>query len=254
MVQESCQKFSRIKPEIYQTKDGKVIVEDELLNFIVVKLRTLSHDDVVSLATSSFSSEKIEASKTVLSELFPNSIRWVVHRGQKKDINNVKMCLQVVNECGQDIPRFVSHFLDELPAVLYNNMDVSALLCKMLQINADIDYLKRTVNSQVAASETLRVVSATLDERLTAVEKPPVLGALASTTFLYAAANSLDPLVGPSTVAGKPLGPEPTSSMANGRPLPTTSETDSSQPAQTVDIAQKQAQSPAWSKVVRDGR
>ena len=27
---ESCQEFSRIKPEIYQTKDGKVIVDDEL--------------------------------------------------------------------------------------------------------------------------------------------------------------------------------------------------------------------------------
>ena len=94
---ESCQEFSRIKPEIYQTKDSKVIVEDELLNFIVVKLRTLSHNYILSLATSSFSSERIEASKTVLSELYPNSIRWVAHRGQKKDINNVKMCLQVLN-------------------------------------------------------------------------------------------------------------------------------------------------------------
>lgn len=36
--------FSRLKPEIYKTNDGKVIVEDELLNFLVVKMRTLSHD------------------------------------------------------------------------------------------------------------------------------------------------------------------------------------------------------------------
>jgi len=28
--------FSRIKPEIFRTNDGKVIVKDELLNFIVV--------------------------------------------------------------------------------------------------------------------------------------------------------------------------------------------------------------------------
>ncbi|TNN65965.1 Vomeronasal type-2 receptor 26 [Liparis tanakae] len=107
---------------------------------------------------------------------------------------------------------------------------------------------------EVTASETLRVFSATLDGRLTAVEKPPGLGALTSPTCLSAAENSLDPLVGPLTVAGKPLGPEPTSSRANGRPLPTTRETDSSQPAQTVDTAQRQSQSPAWSKVVRDGR
>ncbi|KAJ8361889.1 hypothetical protein AAFF_G00414190 [Aldrovandia affinis] len=42
----------------------------------------------------------------------------------------------------------------------------------MQQINADIEYLKRTTDTQTTACETLRVVSATLDNRLTAVEKP----------------------------------------------------------------------------------
>ena len=32
----------RIKPEIYTTIDGKTIVEDELLSFLAVKLKTAS--------------------------------------------------------------------------------------------------------------------------------------------------------------------------------------------------------------------
>ena len=171
-VGEHSREFSRIKPEIYHTKDGRVIVEDELLNFIVVKMRTLGHDDIVSIVTSSFSSDRIESSKAVLSELFPHNKRWTSYRGPKKDINNVKLCLQVLNECGEEIPRFVSHFLDELPPVSFKHVDVSALLGKMQQINVDIDYLKRTMDNQVAACETLRVVSAKFDNRLTAVEEP----------------------------------------------------------------------------------
>lgn len=239
--------FSRIKPEIYQTKDGKVIVEDELLNFIVVKMRTLSHDDIVSLVTSSFSSERIESSKSVLSELLPKNKRWIAHRGQKKDINNVKMCLQVLNECGDDIPRFVSHFLDELPPVTFNHIDVSVLLGKMQQINADIDYLKRTLDTQTTAYETLRVVSATLDNRLTAVEKPPNSGTTPMAPCLSAV--GLCPVPGPSSATvEKLLDTDPTTANTPSATA-ATGETHDSQLAQPVDM-----QPPAWNTVVKEGR
>ena len=65
--------FSRIKPEIFRTSDSKVIVEDELLNFIVVKMRTLSHNEIVLLVTNSFSSEQIESSKKILFVVCPNT-------------------------------------------------------------------------------------------------------------------------------------------------------------------------------------
>lgn len=125
---ECTQEFSRIKPEIYHTEDGRVVVKDELLNFIVIKMRTLSHDDIVTIVTSSFSSERIETSKAVLSELLPHHKRWISHRGQKKDVNNVKMCLQALNECGEEIPRFVSHFLDDLPP---SHLNTSMCLCSL---------------------------------------------------------------------------------------------------------------------------
>lgn len=39
----------RLKPEIYKTVDGKVIVEDEFLHFLAIKSRALSQDEIVLL-------------------------------------------------------------------------------------------------------------------------------------------------------------------------------------------------------------
>lgn len=48
----------RLKPEIY-TIDGKVIVEDEFLHFLSVKIRTLNQDEIVLLAVNTFDTEWI---------------------------------------------------------------------------------------------------------------------------------------------------------------------------------------------------
>lgn len=52
-------------PEIYMAVDGKIILEDELLNFLIMKMKTLSQDDIILLAMSHFGSEWIESSKKV---------------------------------------------------------------------------------------------------------------------------------------------------------------------------------------------
>lgn len=61
--------FSRLKPEIYKTNDGKVTVEGETLNFLVVNMRTLSHNEIVLLVTSNCTSEWIDAAKKALFEI-----------------------------------------------------------------------------------------------------------------------------------------------------------------------------------------
>ncbi|KAG7518992.1 hypothetical protein JOB18_049125 [Solea senegalensis] len=165
--------FSRLKPEIYKTNAGKIIVEDEILNFLVVKMRTLSHDEIVLLVTNCFTSEWIEAAKKALFEVCPNtSQRCITYKGQQKDSNNVKLCMRVLNECGEDVPRFVSHFLDDLPPVSFNHIDVSTLLGRMEQLNNEICCMKRTLEIQSNVCESLREVTAAIDGRLIAVEQP----------------------------------------------------------------------------------
>lgn len=52
-------------PVIYMAVDGKIILEDELLNFLIMKMKTLSQDDIILLAVNHFGSEWIESSKKV---------------------------------------------------------------------------------------------------------------------------------------------------------------------------------------------
>lgn len=166
--------FSRLKPEICKTNDGKVIVEDELWNFLVVKMRTLSHDKIVLPVTSSFTSERIEATKEVLFEVCPDtSQRFITYKGQQNS-NNVKPCMRVLKERGEDILRFVSHFLDDLPSVSFNHTDVSKLRGRMEQLNSEICCMKRTLETQTNVCESLREVTAAIDGRLTA--PPPSNG------------------------------------------------------------------------------
>lgn len=138
---------NRIKPEIYTTADGKTVVEDELLNFLVVKMKTLSQDDIVLLMVNHFGSEWIESSKKMLF-----------------DVNNVKSCLKVLNEAGENIPRFVSHHLDELPPVTFNSLDVSCLLGKIERLAMDISTMKQPMSAQTDVCEDLCAVTTGLNQ------------------------------------------------------------------------------------------
>ena len=76
----------RSKPFIYETVDGKIIVEDEFLNFLAIKIRTMTQDELVLMATNNFDSDWIESSKKVLFELCPNTKqRYTVFKGNQKD-------------------------------------------------------------------------------------------------------------------------------------------------------------------------
>ena len=58
----------RIKPEIYTTIDGKTIVEDELLSFLAVKLKTVPQDDIILMAVNHFRSGAVLCSSEKTTE------------------------------------------------------------------------------------------------------------------------------------------------------------------------------------------
>ena len=164
---------SRTKPTIYNTTDGQVIVEDEFLNFLAVKIKTMAQEEIILSATSTFGSEWIEASKKVLFELCPDTKqRQVTYKGAQKDVNNVKACLRVLNECGVNIPRFVSHNLDDLPPVTFNNLDVSSLLGKLEGVYSEVCVcaLRHSMKMKADIEDELRAVSVTLGARVAALE------------------------------------------------------------------------------------
>ncbi|XP_016522438.1 uncharacterized protein LOC107834933 [Poecilia formosa] len=148
-----------------------MIIEDELLNFIVIKMKTLSQDEIVLLVSSNFSSEWIEESKRLF-EFCTTTVRCIRHKGPQKDTNNIKDCLKVLNECGENIPRFVSHYLDELSPVGFGSMDASALLSRMERLSRDVLSLKEAMETQASVNENLAASTAAMNRRLAAVESP----------------------------------------------------------------------------------
>ncbi|XP_059188564.1 F-box only protein 2-like isoform X3 [Centropristis striata] len=162
---------ARIKPEVYKTTDGKVIVEDELLHFISVKMRTVPHDEIVLLAANNFSSDWIEESKRLLFELCPTTQRCVEHKGAQKDANNIKDCMRLLDERGEDIPRFVSYHLDELPPVGFGSMDASALLSRLERLSQEVSTLREALETQASVSINQGAATAALDRRMTDLER-----------------------------------------------------------------------------------
>lgn len=161
---------TRLKPEIYKTVDGKTIVEDELLNFLSMKLRTLSQDEIVLLAVNTFDFKSIEASKKVLFEVCQTTQGFIMHKGAQKDDNNVKSCLKVLNECGEHLPHFVSHYLEDLPPVTFTSMDVCSLLGKIEQLHADIGALRCALQLQGEVCSDLRVITTDVNRRVSNLE------------------------------------------------------------------------------------
>lgn len=163
----------RTKPEIYRTDTGKMIVEDEFLNFLSIKIKTVKQDEIVLMAVDHFGSEWITNSTKLLFELCPGTTRKLVaHTGPQKDSKNVRNCLRLLNEAGENVPRFVSHHLDELPPVTFNSLDVSCLLGKIEQLGADITIMKQAVSLQTNTCNDLRIITADINQRLGAIEQP----------------------------------------------------------------------------------
>lgn len=228
---------SRIKPEIYTTADGKTVVEDELLNFLVVKMKTLSQDDIVLLTVNHFGSEWIENSRKVLFELCPHTTqRFVTHKGHQKDVNNVKSCLKVLNEAGENIPCFVSYHMDELPPVTFNSLDVSCLLGKIDRLGVDLSTMKQALSAQTDVCEDLRGVVAGLNQRLCLMEKGE-----------EDAKSLLSPEVAEEEVAGQVLD-------NTGQEPGTTTVLNTNAAEEGSGYRGAETASPKWSRVVKHGR
>ncbi len=62
-------------------QDGEVV--DGLLCFLLSKMKTVDHDSIIRLTTSTYNVENIEASKKKLFDKCGTS-RYIVHKGYKK--------------------------------------------------------------------------------------------------------------------------------------------------------------------------
>ncbi|KAM3955328.1 uncharacterized protein ACR2FA_010778 [Aphomia sociella] len=122
---------------------GCNIVIDELLAYLKAKLSKADEESLVKLCTSTFSSEDIQKSHSLLFESVPSELRKISRKGKGKEDRLVFDMLHFLKVTEPDkLPVFVARDLDKLPNLTMDHLDVSKLLKDMALLQADVMQIK----------------------------------------------------------------------------------------------------------------
>ncbi|XP_056102467.1 uncharacterized protein LOC130081791 [Rhinichthys klamathensis goyatoka] len=182
---------------------------------------------------------------------------WV--KGAQKDANNIKSCLKVLNECGDNIPKFVSYYLDELPPVTFSSVDVCGLLRKVEQLHADVSVLKHAMHRQSETGEGLSAVAADVSRRVCALEQNAAHGGAGFDAPVSWMENASTTRTTHYTDVGDADGsaevPETTGDTRRGEaPRPVLQAMESIMPAASPGLTRLSPGLPKWNQVVKRGR
>lgn len=121
------------------------IVIDELLAYIQNKISIIDEDSLVKICISSFSSEQINRSKTLLFESLSSEQRKKVRKGLRKENRELSDIISLFKVVDPDvIPVFVARDLEKLPPITFDHLDVSKLLKDLLLVQAEIKDIKES--------------------------------------------------------------------------------------------------------------
>lgn len=121
------------------------IVIDEMLSYIQNKISVSDEETLVRICTSSFTSEEIKISKTLLFESLPTSQRKIVRKNKRKEERDLEDIINVLKTVDPDfVPLFVAHQLEKLPPILFEHLDCSKILKDLMRLRTEIDDVKNT--------------------------------------------------------------------------------------------------------------
>lgn len=130
------------------------IIVDELLCYIQNKLSIVDEETLVRICTSTFTSDEIKKSKTLLFESVPTDVRKILRKNKGKEERDVTDIVSLFKSTEPDIiPIFVAKELDKLPDILMDHLDCSKLLKDMSRLKAEIESIKSTFATQESMNE-----------------------------------------------------------------------------------------------------
>lgn len=125
------------------------VVIDELLSYIQNKISVIDEDTLVRLCTSSFSSEDIEKSKTLLYESVPVEKAKIKRKNKGKEQRDLVDIINVFRSVEPDqFPIFVARDLEKLPPILFDHLDCTKLLKDLLLLQNEIKEIKKEYVTQ----------------------------------------------------------------------------------------------------------
>ncbi|KAF9405555.1 hypothetical protein HW555_013763 [Spodoptera exigua] len=125
------------------------IVIDELLAYIQNKISIADEASLVQICASTFTSEQIQNSKSLLIESLSSEVRSTVRKGKGKDNRVLYDIIAIFKTTEPDVlPVFVARELEKLPPITFDHLDVSKLLKDLLIVQAEINNIKSTYVTQ----------------------------------------------------------------------------------------------------------
>lgn len=138
------------------------MIVNELLSFVSFKLNWMPPETIVQLCSNFYSDEAVETAKTMLYNLCADASdkqdRHIKRTGPNKKKSNLEDIVGLLaRKCALPVT-FVAKNLSNLPAVTFNNIDVSTLLSRMETMRTEMDLMRSTVSAQATVCADLQTV------------------------------------------------------------------------------------------------
>ncbi|XP_026738663.1 uncharacterized protein LOC113501674 [Trichoplusia ni] len=132
------------------------IVIDELLSYIQNKISVIDEITLMRICTTSFSSEEIQKSKSLLFDSLSTDVRKISRKRKGKEVRDLEDIISLFKVTDPDaIPIFVARQLEKLPPITFDHLDCTKLLKDLLLVKEEIEQVKTTYAS-VKQLEDLR--------------------------------------------------------------------------------------------------
>ncbi|KAM3962012.1 uncharacterized protein ACR2FA_003906 [Aphomia sociella] len=120
------------------------IVINELLCYVQNKISICDEESLVKICTSTYTSEQIQKSHTLLFESVSSAaLRKIARKGKEKDDRMLYDILNFFKVTDPNmLPVFVAREIEKLPPITFDHLDVSKLLKDLVLVQEDIKKIK----------------------------------------------------------------------------------------------------------------
>ncbi|RVE53771.1 hypothetical protein evm_001663 [Chilo suppressalis] len=140
------------------------IVIDELLAFVQNKISIMDEDTLVRLCVTSFKSDEITQSKSLLFESLPSEKRKILRKRQGKENRDMMDIITLFKGTDPEfIPVFVARELEKLPPITWDHLDATKILKDLLILQSDL----KDIKSKYVTSQQLEDLRNEMNSKIT---------------------------------------------------------------------------------------
>lgn len=122
------------------------IIINELLSFIQNKVEVIDEATLISICAKTFSEEEIYKAKSLLYDSLLGEKLQYSRKKNDMGQRDLEETISIFKQYdSKKLPVFVARNLENLPPILWNQLDVTALLKSLVRLQSDVDSIKNNL-------------------------------------------------------------------------------------------------------------